>query len=52
MTRLAETLLDGIALGSVYALVALGFTVVFKASGVMNFAHGSVLLLGGWVVAA
>ncbi|MCU7822095.1 branched-chain amino acid ABC transporter permease [Kitasatospora sp. DSM 101779] len=52
MTRLAETLLDALALGSVYALVALGFTVVFKASGVMNFAHGSVLLLGGWVVAA
>ncbi|WP_431681382.1 branched-chain amino acid ABC transporter permease [Kitasatospora sp. KL5] len=52
MTRLAETLLDGIALGSVYALVALGFVVVFKASGVMNFAHGSVLLLGGWTVTA
>lgn len=52
MTTLAGTLLNGIATGSVYALIALGFVVVFKASGVMNFAHGSVLLLGGWTVTA
>ncbi|MFC9330671.1 branched-chain amino acid ABC transporter permease [Kitasatospora sp. NPDC057015] len=52
MTTLAETVLNGVALGSVYALIALGFVLVFKASGVMNFAHGSVLLLGGWTTAA
>ncbi|GAA1176784.1 branched-chain amino acid transport system permease protein [Kitasatospora gansuensis] len=51
MTKFAETVLNGLALGSVYALIALGFVVIFKASGVMNFAHGSILLLGGWTVA-
>lgn len=51
MTTFAETLFNGLALGSVYALITVGFSIVFKASGVMNFAHGSLLLLGGYVVA-
>ncbi len=34
-----------------YALIALGFVLVFRASGVLNFAHGSFLLLGGYLVA-
>lgn len=51
MTTLLDTLLNGLALGSVYALVALGFVVIFKASGVLNFAHGSLLLLGGYLTA-
>ncbi|MEV6394438.1 branched-chain amino acid ABC transporter permease [Streptomyces sp. NPDC051907] len=51
MIKLAETVLNGLALGSVYALIALGFVVIFKASGVMNFAHGSLLLFGGYVTA-
>lgn len=51
MIKFAETILNGIALGSVYALIALGFVVIFKASGVMNFAHGSLLLFGGYVTA-
>ncbi|UGQ14321.1 branched-chain amino acid ABC transporter permease [Yinghuangia sp. ASG 101] len=51
MTKFSEIALNGLALGSVYALIALGFVVIFKASGVMNFAHGSLLLLGGYVIA-
>ncbi|MFJ6125458.1 branched-chain amino acid ABC transporter permease [Streptomyces griseoviridis] len=51
MTVLLSTVLDGLALGAVYALVALGFVIVFKASGVLDFAHGSLLLLGGYLVA-
>jgi branched-chain amino acid transport system permease protein len=51
MIKLTETVLNGLALGSVYALIALGFVVIFKASGVMNFAHGSLLLFGGYVTA-
>jgi branched-chain amino acid transport system permease protein len=51
MTGVLDNLLDGLALGSVYALVALGFVVIFKASGVLNFAHGSLLLLGGYLTA-
>ncbi|MGW2460977.1 branched-chain amino acid ABC transporter permease [Streptomyces sp. NPDC001761] len=51
MTGLLDDLLGGLALGAVYALVALGFVVIFKASGVLNFAHGSLLLLGGYLTA-
>lgn len=51
MTTVLDIVLNGLALGSVYALVALGFVIIFKASGVMNFAHGSLLLLGGYLTA-
>jgi branched-chain amino acid transport system permease protein len=51
MSTFAELLLAGVSLGFVYALVALGFTVIFRATGVVNFAHGSILLLGAYVIA-
>ncbi|MEG3627751.1 branched-chain amino acid ABC transporter permease [Streptomyces poriticola] len=51
MTGVLDSLFNGLALGSVYALIALGFVTVFKASGVLSFAHGSLLLLGGYLVA-
>ncbi|EGG47010.1 MULTISPECIES: branched-chain amino acid ABC transporter permease [Streptomyces] len=51
MTDLLDLALGGLALGAVYALVALGFVIVFRASGVLNFAHGSLLLLGGYLTA-
>lgn len=51
MNTLVQTLFNGLTLGSVYALVALGFCLVHKASGAVNFAHGSLLLLGGYLVA-
>ncbi|MZF86103.1 branched-chain amino acid ABC transporter permease [Streptomyces sp. SID5643] len=51
MTALLDNVFNGLALGAVYALVALGFVIIFKASGVMNFAHGSLLLLGGYLTA-
>jgi branched-chain amino acid transport system permease protein len=41
----------GLFLGSIYSLVALGFVTVFKATHVINFAQGSVLLLGAYVIA-
>ncbi|GAA2548436.1 branched-chain amino acid ABC transporter permease [Streptomyces levis] len=51
MTTFLDNVFNGLALGAVYALVALGFVIIFKASGVMNFAHGSLLLLGGYLTA-
>lgn len=36
-------------MGAIYAIIALGFVVVFRASGALNFAHVSVMLLGGYV---
>lgn len=39
----------GFALGSLYALVALGFVVIYKATGVINFAQGGLVVLGGYL---
>ena len=51
MSTFVQMAINGLALGSVYALMALGFTVIFRAAGTMNFAQGSVMLLGGLLVA-
>ena len=40
MFTFLQLLVSGLAIGSVYALVALGFVVVYRASQVFNFAHG------------
>jgi branched-chain amino acid transport system permease protein len=50
MTRFVELLLNGLSLGCIDALIALGFVVVFKAARVVNFAHGSLLLLGAYII--
>ncbi|MDX6686833.1 MAG: branched-chain amino acid transport system permease protein, partial [Baekduia sp.] len=42
MTAFLQLLFQGLALGCIYALVALGFTVVYRASKVINFAQGSL----------
>ncbi len=44
-----QTLADGIAVGSVYALIALGYTLVFGILQFINFAHGDVFALGAWL---
>ena len=49
--KFLEVLINGISLGGIYALIALGFVIVFKATEVVNFAHGSLLVLGGYVTA-
>ncbi|WP_067436965.1 branched-chain amino acid ABC transporter permease [Nocardioides jensenii] len=46
---LAETLFSGVAVGCKYALVALGFVIVFKATKVLNFAQASFVLVGGFL---
>lgn len=42
-------LISGISLGSVYALIALGYTMVYGISKMLNFAHGDVIMVGGYV---
>jgi branched-chain amino acid transport system permease protein len=44
-------LINGISLGFIYGLIALGFVVIYKATEVVNFAQGSLLLLGAYIVA-
>ena len=46
MNEFIQYIVSGIALGSVYALVALGFVVIYRASEVFNFAHGELLTFG------
>jgi branched-chain amino acid transport system permease protein len=40
--------LNGLVVGSIYALVALGFVIIYKSSGILNFAQGEFLLLGAY----
>jgi branched-chain amino acid transport system permease protein len=46
---LAQQLVNGLTLGSTYALVALGFTLVFGILGMINFAHGEIFMLGAYM---
>jgi branched-chain amino acid transport system permease protein len=50
MTTFLQLLINGLGKGAVYALLALGFVVIFKATEVVNFAHGSLVLVGGYLV--
>jgi branched-chain amino acid transport system permease protein len=50
MSEFAQLLFQGVALGATYALIALGFVVVFRASGVINFAQGAMLLAGAYTI--
>lgn len=43
-------LLNGISLGSIYALIALGYTMVYGIAKMLNFAHGDVIMVGGFTV--
>lgn len=47
-----QLLAAGLGTGSIYALIALGFNVVFKSTGAMNFAQGEWVMMGGMVSAA
>ncbi|MGH2847844.1 MAG: branched-chain amino acid ABC transporter permease [Thermoleophilaceae bacterium] len=52
MTELLQLVVAGIALGASYALVALGFVIIYKATGVINFAQGALLAFGAYLVFA
>ena len=42
-------LVNGLSLGSVYALIALGYTMVYGIAKMLNFAHGDVIMIGAYV---
>lgn len=52
MTQIVSAGLIGLSLGAQYALLALGFTLIFGILGVVNFAHGGFYVLGGYVAYA
>ena len=47
-----QALVTGLSLGSIYALLAMGFVIIFKATQVLNFAHGALATLGAFLVGA
>lgn len=51
MIQFLSLLLNGLSLGAIYALIALGFAVIFKSSEVVSFMHGSLLLFGAYTIA-
>lgn len=48
MTNIIQSLLNGLSIGSVYAIFALGYTLVFSILGIINFAHGAVFTIGAY----
>ena len=45
-----STLLDGLSLGAIYALIALGYTMVYGIAKMLNFAHGDIIMVGAYTV--
>lgn len=52
MTELLQTTIDGLSVGSIYALAAIGLTLVYGILKLVNFAHGDFMTLGGYVAFA
>jgi branched-chain amino acid transport system permease protein len=46
---LAQTLVNGLSVGCIYGLIGIGFCVIYNASGIVNFAQGAFVMLGGMV---
>ena len=42
-------LINGLSLGSVYAIIALGYTMVYGIAKMLNFAHGDVIMIGAYI---
>ncbi len=50
MSSFFTFLINGISLGSIYAIIALGYTMVYGIAKMLNFAHGDVIMVGSYVV--
>ncbi len=48
MEYFVQQLFNGLTLGSIYGLVAIGYTMVYGIIGMINFAHGDIFMLGGF----
>lgn len=51
MNHLLQTAVGGLSIGAVYALVALGFSIVFRTMGLVNFGHADILMVGAFLTA-
>jgi len=50
LSQIAQFLFTGITIGSIYAMVGLGFNIIYNATGIINFAQGEFVMLGGMVM--
>jgi len=48
--KFIETLINGLSMGSTYAMIALGYTMVYGIAKMLNFAHGDVIMVGGYML--
>ena len=49
MDTVLQQLINGLALGSIYGLIAIGYTMVYGIIGMINFAHGDVFMVGSFI---
>src|SRR5207342_1086536 len=49
MEYFVQQLINGITLGSIYGLIAIGYTMVYGIIGMINFAHGDIFMVGGFI---
>ena len=50
MEIIFSTLINGLSLGGIYAMIALGYTMVYGIAKMLNFAHGDVIMIGGYFI--
>ena len=50
MELLMQQLINGLSLGAIYALIALGYTMVYGIAQLINFAHGDIIMVGSYLV--
>ena len=50
MELFISTLINGLSLGGIYAMIALGYTMVYGIAKMLNFAHGDIIMVGGYVI--
>ena len=50
MELFLSTLINGLSLGGIYAMIALGYTMVYGIAKMLNFAHGDVIMVGGYLI--
>ena len=49
MEYFVQQLINGLTLGSIYGLIAIGYTMVYGIIGMINFAHGDIFMIGAFV---
>ncbi len=50
MEIILSTLINGLSLGGIYAMIALGYTMVYGIAKMLNFAHGDIIMVGGYII--